>query len=121
MDVLGFHRLEDELFDEDENLFEEAYFDSQNILNICGWFPFLGTVTGTIRLVGTAVIWITRDDTHKHKRYFLLSAFRGLVEIFSLGFLFVIPDLWATYKRKRENRKRSFKRRRKARGVGVHA
>ena len=72
--------------------FEEAYFDAQNVLNVLGWFPFLGTVVGTIRLIGTGVIYVTRDDTHKHGKYYAVSIGRGIIELFSLGWLFIIPD-----------------------------
>ena len=41
----------------------------------------------------------------KHVRYYFISTVRGIVEIFSLGFLFIIPDIVASVRLKREIKK----------------
>ena len=61
MEVFGFHRFDENLYSEEDFEFSEIYYDAQNALNIMGWFPVLGTVTGTIRLVGTCVMYLSDD------------------------------------------------------------
>lgn len=110
MEVLGFHTIDENLFTENDYSFTETYYDAQNFLNILGWFPGLGTVIGSIRIGSTIVMWISNDKTRRssHKKYFIVSILRGVVEIIGLGWLFVIPDIMVTL-----TSKRRFKRLRK--------
>ena len=117
MEVFGFHRFDENLYSEEDFEFSEIYYDAQNALNIMGWFPVLGTVTGTIRLVGTCVMYLSDDESYKtqHKKYYVVSALRSIVEILSLGFIFIIPDIIASFrrnKRVRMERKKMRKNRR---------
>lgn len=106
-EVFGFHTIEENLFSPDDYSFTETYYDAQNILNILGWFPFLGTAIGAIRLGSTGVMWAGDDESHRnsHRKYFAVSGVRGVVEFFSLGWVFVIPDLVVTSRQKRKFRK----------------
>jgi len=98
MKILGFNN-----FKKDSNIIENNY-PVQNVLNILGWFPFIGTVSGWIRIGTTIVICVVDEESgkYKHKKYYALSTVRGIVEIFSLGFVFVIPDIISSVTRKRE-------------------
>ena len=98
MEVLGFHTIDENLFTENDYSFTETYYDAQNFLNILGWFPILGTVTGSIRIGSTIVMWVSDNESHRssHKKYYVVSILRGVVEIIGGGWLFVIPDILAT-------------------------
>ena len=106
MEVFGFHSFDENIYSEDDYAFAETYYDAQNVLNVMGWFPILGSITGTIRLIGTGATYVSDDESFRseHKKYYIVSALRGIVEVFSLGWLFIIPDIIASFKRKRRIR-----------------
>ncbi len=87
-----------------ENDIIKENYPIQNILNILGWFPFLGTVIGSIRIGSDIIIYIADDNSNEysHKKYYIISTTRGIVEIFSLGFVFIIPDIIASVTKKRK-------------------
>lgn len=104
MEVFGFHTIDENLFTEDDYSFTETYYDAQNFLNILGWFPFLGTITGSIRIGSTIIMWIGDEESHRssHKKYFVVSILRGIVEVLSLGWVFIIPDIITSCKPRRK-------------------
>jgi hypothetical protein len=106
MKIFGFTN-----FSRDEMNIIENHMPTQNILNILGWFPFLGTIIGCIRIASNCILFVIDDDSdkHCHKKYYAISTIRGLIEIFSLGFLFVIPDVIASLTMRRKL-KRKLKR-----------
>lgn len=87
----------------DSNIIENEY-EFQNILNVLGWIPMLGTVIGTIRIGNTLIVCIEDDnsDESSHKRYYAVSTLRGVAEIFSFGIFCVVPDVIASIIRKRK-------------------
>ena len=95
MEVFGFHDIDDNLFTEEDYSFTETYYDSQNVLNILGWFPILGSVIGCIRIGSTIIMYLGDNESHRayHRTYFTVSIVRGVVEFCSMGWVFVIPDL----------------------------
>lgn len=105
MDSLGFYFDDSYLLNEDSSSYEDVYRDVQNVLNGLGWVPFLGTIVGVVRLSGTTVLLVHDANSDEHTSFYVLSITRGIVELFSLGFLFIIPDIIATIKRKRKIRK----------------
>ena len=113
MEVFGIHSFSENLYSGDDLSFGESYYDAQNVLNVLGWFPLLGTVIGTIRVVGTGIMYLSDAESfrHEHKKYYTVSVIRGIVEMFSLGFIFLIPDLIASFRRKRRIRIRQRKMR----------
>jgi len=116
MEVLGFHDIDDNIFTEDDYSFTETYYDAQNVLNVLGWIPVLGTVVGGIRIVSTGVMYLNDNETHKkyHKEYFGISTLRGVVEMLSLGWVFIIPDLAASSSKYRNvSLKRAFRKKTK--------
>lgn len=108
MDVFGFHKFDETLFKENKYDFGEFYYDAQNFLNVLGWFPGIGTPIGIIRITSTIYMIITDEKSHKgsHKRYYLVSIIRGIIEILGLGFIFVLPDIILSF----GNRKKNFNR-----------
>lgn len=102
MKVFGFHEIDEDLFDEDDT-FAETYYNGQNFLNALGWIPFFGTVVGTVRLGSTIIIYLKDDAIHKIRRrkFYMLSIFRSIVELFSVGFVFIIPDLLLSLEREK--------------------
>jgi len=98
MEVFGFHTVDENLFSPLDYSFTETYYDAQNIINILGWIPFCSSVTGVVRLVSTGGMWVSDDEFHRqnHKKYFTVSALRGGIEVLSLGWLFILPDLVVT-------------------------
>ena len=116
MEVLGFHDIDDNIFTEDDYSFTETYYDAQNVLNILGWFPVLGSVIGGIRIISTGVMYVGDNESHKHyhKKYFAISGLRGGIEMFSLGWVFIIPDLVASGSKYRNvSMKRAFRKKNK--------
>ena len=107
MEVFGFHDTLENLFNEDDYSFTENYYDAQNILNILGWIPAIGTVVGCVRIGSTLVMYIEDNESHRanHRKYYVVSVLRGLVEFFSLGLVMIIPDIYATLKPKRRFKK----------------
>ena len=101
MKIFGFNNFKKG----DSNIIEDHYI-AQNILNVLGWFPFLGTIIGSIRIGATIVICVVDEESSKtnHKKYYALSIVRGVVEVFSLGFVFIIPDIIASIVRTRERK-----------------
>lgn len=94
-EVLGFHCIEDNLFSTDDYSFTESYYDAQNVMNVLGWFPVVGSFVGAARIGATTVIWLDDDRSHRtqHKKYFGVSTFRGVTEMLSLGCLWLLPDV----------------------------
>lgn len=120
MEVFGFHTIDENLFSPDDYSFTESYYDAQNILNILGWFPVVGSVVGAIRVGSTGVMWVGDDESHRysHRKYFGVSGARGVVEFFSLGWVFIIPDVIATASKRRHFKKiRAWKPRKKTKTV----
>jgi hypothetical protein len=107
MEVFGFHTVDENLFSQNDYSFTESYYDAQNLLNILGWIPLLGTAVGAIRVGATGAMWVGDDESHRksHKKYFAVSGLRGAVEFCSLGWVFIIPDLIVTAKPNRKFRK----------------
>ena len=106
MKIFGFNN-----FKEDANLIEQNY-PVQNVLNILGWFPFLGVIIGAIRIGTTIVICVVDEESgkYKHKKYYALSTVRGVVEIFCLGFVFVIPDIISSLTKTRARKTKEIKK-----------
>ena len=107
MDALGIHPFDEYLFNEEEYDFGEFYYDAQNFLNVFGWFPGFGTPVGVIRISSNLFIMATDDKRSKkrHKKYYLVSIIRGVVEIIGLGFFFLIPDIVASFRTRRKAKK----------------
>ena len=103
MEVFGFHRVDENLFTEEDYSFTETYYDAQNVLNVLGWFPLVGTVIGCIRVGATVVMWIGDDESHKsdHGKYYIVSNIRGIIEALGFGLIFIIPDIIASFRPKR--------------------
>ena len=116
MDALGFHPFDEYLFNEEEYDFGEFYYDAQNFLNVLGWFPGLGTPIGIIRISSNLFILATDDNRGRgrHKRYYLMSIVRGVVEIVGLGFFFLIPDIVSSFRKHRKAKKAAKKERKRA-------
>lgn len=95
MEVFGFHDISSNIFSEDDYSFTETYYDTQNILNVLGWIPILGTIIGSIRIGCTTAIYIGDKESHMpyHRKYFGVSMLRGVVELCSMGWVFILPDL----------------------------
>lgn len=104
MKIFGFNNFSEDRF----NVIEENY-PVQNILNVLGWFPLLGTVIGSVRIGNMIIVSIADEKSGKrsHTKYYILSVTRGVVEIFSFGFVFVIPDVIASITRNRELKKKN--------------
>jgi hypothetical protein len=107
MEVFGFHTVDENHFSPDDYSFTETYYDAQNLLNVLGWIPLLGTVVGGIRIGSTGVMWVGDDESHRHshRKYFAISGVRGVVELLSLGWVFLIPDLIVTASPRRRFKK----------------
>jgi hypothetical protein len=105
-EVFGFHDFDENLFSDNDYTFTENYYDMQNVLNVLGWFPFLGLITGSMRLGGTTAIYLGDDDSHRHshKKYYRVSTIRSIIEMLSLGFVFAIPDIVCSRRRKKRIR-----------------
>ena len=112
MDAIGFHRFNEALFKEDEYDFGEFYYDAQNVLNVLGWFPGLGTPIGIIRITSTIYMIVTDEKSHKgsHQRYYFVSIVRGVLEILGLGFLFVIPDIIFSFRSRKKKFNKKLKK-----------
>ena len=104
MEVFGFHTIDENLFSADDYSFTETYYDAQNILNILGWLPLCGTIVGGIRMISTGIMWSGDDESHRqsHAKYYRTSGIRGVVELFSLGWVFIVPDILITGVPKRQ-------------------
>ena len=102
MEVFGFHHRSDNLIYKDDLTFSETYYDIQNILNVIGWIPFFGMFTGFTRIGGTTTMWLADKESCKRKKYYRVSNARGIVEAFSFGFIFIIPDLVVGIKRRKK-------------------
>lgn len=115
MKILGFNN-----FKKDECDIIENHYPMQNVLNILGWFPFLGTIIGCIRIGSNFFIYVADDESneYKHKKYYMLSSVRGVVEIFCLGWVFVIPDIISSLTLKRKLKKAA-KKAKKEESFGV--
>lgn len=107
-EVFGFHCIDENLFSPNDYSFTETYYDAQNVLNVLGWIPVLGSFTGAARLGGTAVIWLGDEESHRtaHKKYFTVSAVRGVMEMCALGWLMIIPDVVCSLQLRRRTRNR---------------
>ena len=105
MEVIGFHNIDDNLFTDDDSSFAEHYYDAQNILNILGWIPALGSIIGGIRVASTIIICIGDNNrcNDYHKQVYTVSSIRGTAEILSLGWVFIIPDLVISYSSQERN------------------
>jgi hypothetical protein len=108
-EVFGFHCVEENLFaDNPKYTFPKNYYKMQNVLNVLGWFPVVGSLVGVARVGGTAVLWLGDEETHRqcHKKSFAVSGARGVLEGLSLGWAFVMPDIVAslTLRRRTLNR-----------------
>jgi hypothetical protein len=122
MEVFGFHTI-DEI--EDQTLaFCGLYYNVQNVLNVLGWIPVLGTITAGARIGSTIGLRLVDPpiNRERHRFFFIVSTLRGVVEFLSLGWVFVVPDIVVTanplryfhFKRGRKPPKRRRERRRRA-------
>jgi hypothetical protein len=109
MDSFGFHSTNSKIFEENDDTFSEFYTGLQNVLNVLGWFPFVGTVIGIIRFTSTIILFIEDENAHNHKKFYLLSTIRSVIEFFSLGWFYVIPDIYFTVIRRKKKSKKSKK------------
>lgn len=102
MKVFGINNFKEE----NANIIE-ANYPMQNVLNVLGWFPIVGTVVGWIRIGKDVVLIVSDDDSNKscHKKYYAVSIVRGVVETFSLGFFMIIPDIITSLTLKRKLKK----------------
>lgn len=66
-----------------------------NYANFFGYFPGIGTIVGLARIIFNAyLLTISEDD--EEKELYKFQILRGTVEFFSLGIVFLIPDLIVT-------------------------
>jgi len=101
MEVFGFHTIDENFNSNEQKLaFCEIYYDVQNILNVLGWIPLVGTVSAGARIGSTIGLrWADPpENRERHRMFFLVSVLRGVVEFLSLGWVFVIPDIVITNK-----------------------
>lgn len=70
-----------------------------NTLNVAGWFPLVGTISGIARLIFAAVMY--RNDYVKSKgnidpetkAFYTAMVIRGVIEMLSCGFLLIAQDI----------------------------
>lgn len=86
LEVLGFHTVEENLFSAQDYSFTETYYDAQNLLNILGWIPLLGTAVGAIRIGATGVMWAGNDESHRKSHCSERSKGRRRALFFGLAF-----------------------------------
>ena len=112
MESFGFHTSKSKIFEDNDDDFSNMYTGLQNVLNVLGWIPFLGTGIGVIRFACTIFLFVEDDNAHKHKKFYFFSTLRSVVEFCSLGWVYIIPDIYFTIvrRKKRKNKKKKNKK-----------
>ena len=100
MEIFGFYGKGMHLLSNVDSHYEQVHMKVQNGLNVVGWIPLLGTLTGLLRLVGTAILHASDENEAMHMSYYIMSGIRSGIEICSAGCIFIIPDVIATIIRK---------------------
>lgn len=84
---------------------KDSNSESLTVLNICGYIPIIGSISGIARLILSisviAALSVNGDEklTRRAKKFLPLYSLRGAIEVASCGVLFLIPDLIFTVSR----------------------
>lgn len=104
--LFGFHWKKTEFLNNPAEDYEKFHKYSQNGLNVAGWIPGLGGITGILRTVDSTIMLVEDNNSGKHKSYYVGSYMRGLVELIGLGFVFIPADIVVTIKRKKRSKQK---------------
>jgi hypothetical protein len=69
---------------------------SISLLNLWGYIPIISAMSGLIRLEMVNEDLKLDFPNRRDKEFYNTMKIRGIIEIFSCGFIFIIPDLFVT-------------------------
>ncbi len=105
--ITGLHTSKSPAFKESQGN-DETMRSLLNGMNVAGWIPIVGTITGIARLIFAAIMY--NNDMKKSgfidpesQAFYTTMILRGIVETLSLGFFFIITDLIFTIGREIAN------------------